>query len=93
MFGYWLIWVSVCPMGGFRFVSFVVAWVSVYAVGVFRFVPCVVACVSVCVAFVGFNLCRVWVLVCVVRGLQFFWDVQWVVALANSAELWPWLVQ
>ena len=75
MFGYWLIWVSVCAMGGFRFVS------------------CVVAYVSVCVAFVGFNLCRVWVLVCVVGGLQFFWDVQWVVAVANSAELWPWLVR
>ena len=59
MFGYWLIWVSVCPMGGFRFVSFVVAWVSVYAVGVFRFVPCVVACVSVCAVCGGlrFSLC------------------------------------
>ena len=104
MFGFWLIWVSVCPMGGFRFASFVVAWVSVYAVDGFWFVSCVVACVSVCavcgvacvsvcVAFVGFNLRCVWVLVCVVGGLQFFWDVSWVVALANSAELWPWLVR
>ena len=49
----------------------VVACVSVYAMGGFWLVPCVVACVSFCVAFVGFNLCRVWVLVCVVGGLSF----------------------
>ena len=73
--------------------SCVVACVSVYAVDGFWFVSCVVACVSVCVAFVGFNLRCVWVLVCVVGGLQFFWDVSWVVALANSVELWPWLVR
>ena len=48
--------------------SCVAACVSVYAVGGFWFVPCVVACVSVCVAFVGFDLCHVWVLVCVVGG-------------------------
>ena len=69
MFGYWLIWVSVCAMGGFQFVSCVVACVSDYAVGGFWFVPCMVACVSVCGAFVGFDLCRVWVLVCVVGGI------------------------
>ena len=68
VFGYWLIWVSFCAMGGFRFVSCVATCVSVYAVGGFWFVPCVVACVSVCVAFVGFDLCHVWVLVCVVGG-------------------------
>ena len=59
MFGYWLIWVSFCAMGGFRFVSCVAACVSIYAVGGFWFVPCVVACVSICAMCGGlcFSLC------------------------------------
>lgn len=65
----------------------------------FGFVPCVVACISVCAVCgglcfslcgsCGFQFCHVWVLVCVVGGLQLFWNVQWVVAVAISAELWP----
>ena len=61
MFGYWLIWVSVCVVCGGLCFGLCNGWVLL--------VPCVVACVSICVAFVGFDLCRVWVLVCVVGGL------------------------
>ena len=40
MFAYWLIWVSVCAMGGFQFVSCVVTCVLVCAMCGFQFMPC-----------------------------------------------------